>query len=221
MFVYTGPSWANSSFPILPGNYTTNLAKEWNIPYIDCSKQGSDVMECINLVKNTKPAPIVWVYNEPLKSIGSATKLTIEQLIERSDWQDIRRECNNFCLKQISDLNRPVFLIGGHSDVLDCNYPNITVGCNSWQKFLVDYVGINDYDLTYFWGADFIHNCIHMYPDVKPSKEITNAIWDVFQVWEKLEKALIFYKVHPNLKGNRLFANFLKPSIIKFLEDNK
>ena len=232
-FVYTGPSWAASSYPLGVG--ATSLAKEWGIPYANYSQPGSNVMGCIQSLKKAPALPIVWIYNEPLGCLTEATGLSKEQLVQQSDWQDVWEECNQFCLSAISNLNRPVLLIGGHSDIVNCNYSNITVAHPSWQKFLAQQAGMSvtndevyvkmddggNFTVKHCWGGEVMHRFMHENPDIAPSIEITNATWDIFFFWKELEKANLFYDVHPNLKGNKLFAEYLKPMVDKFLEENK
>ena len=233
-FAYTGPSWAASSYPADAAS--TNLAKEWNFQYINCARPGSTVLTCLDVVKIT-PAflPLIWVYHEPLGCLTEATGLTTAQLIQRSDWKDIWEECNQYCLKKIASLNRPVLLIGGHSDIVNCTHSNITVGTESWQKFLANAAGMSiedqqidvkmddggNFKVQHCWGAEVIHRFMHKNPDITPSIEITNAVWDIFFFWKELEKSNLFYEVHPNKRGNELFASFLKPTIAKFLEENQ
>ena len=232
-FIYTGPSWAASSYPV--GTTATNLAKEWGLPCNNYSKPGSSVLGCLKSIKTNSSLPIVWVYNEPLGCLTEATGLTKAQFIQRSDWRDVWEDCNQFCLKAIDDLNKPVLLIGAHSDIVNCNYSNITVGHASWQKFLAQQAGMtvdNDsvyvtmedggnFNIQHCWGGEVIHRFMHENPDISPSVEITNAVWDIFFFWKELEKANLFHDVHPNFQGNKLFAEFLKPTVEKFLEDNK
>ena len=230
-FAYTGPSWAASSFPM--DSTSTNLAKQWALPYIDFSMVGSNVLQCIDRIKKVNKLPVIWIYNEPFGCLTEATGITKKQLIQRTDWAEIWEECNQFCLKQISSLNRPVLLIGGHSDIVNCTYPNITVGEKSWQKFLAKTAGMSvtdqhvyvkmddggDFTLKNCWGAELIHQFMHEHSEINPSTEITNAVWDMFFFWKELEKANLFYEVHPNNQGNKLFADFLKPIVTNFLQE--
>lgn len=233
-FVYAGPSWAVSSYP--QGLHETNLAKQWQIPYIDCSARGTNVLYGIEKIATSasQSLPVVWIYNEPLGCLKQATGLEYTDLLEHSDWRKVWNQCNHFCLEKISNLNRPVLLIGAHSDIVDCDYPNITVGHHSWQKFLAQtagmlidnsvYVKMDDggnFSLDFCWGGEIMHRRMHENPNIAPSVEITNAIWDIFFFWKALEKANLFYNVHPNVQGNILFANHLKPIVKKFLEDTK
>lgn len=232
-FVYTGPSWAASSYPINANS--TSLAEEWGLEYINSSRPGSSVLNCIDAVKTNASLPIVWIYHEPIVCLTEATGLTKEQLIQRSDWKDVWDDCNQYCLNKIASLNRPVLLIGGHSDIVNCNHSNITVGAESWQKFLADAAGMpienqavhvkmddgGDFKIQHCWGAEVIHRFMHEHPDITPSTEITNAVWDTFFFWKELEKANLFHDVHPSRKGNKMFAEFLKPTVIKFLQENQ
>tara|TARA_R110000868_G_scaffold147197_6_gene368454 strand:+ start:16 stop:720 length:705 start_codon:yes stop_codon:yes gene_type:complete len=232
-YVYTGPSWAKTSYP--EGPNSTNLAKEWNIPYIDCARQASSVLDCVKLVQSTPYLPIVWIYNEPLLCLSEATGLSMEQIIGRSDWRDVWEDCNQFCLDKIASLNRPVLLIGGHSDIINCDHPNITIGHTSWQKFLAKEAGLTvennavhvkmedggDFTVRHCWGGEVIHKFMHEHPNISPSVEITNAVWDIFFLWKELEKANLFYEVHPNKQGTQIFAEFLSLTIAKFLQENQ
>lgn len=232
-FVYTGPSWAVSSFPV--ENKSTNLAKEWGIPYLNYSMHASNVLSQLPIVDKTKSLPIIWCYHEPIGCLTAATGLSNAQLIQRSDWKDVWEDCNQFCLKAINDLNRPVLLIGAHSDIVNCDYKNITVAHPSWQKFLAHQAGMSikgntvnvkindgeDFFVNTCWGAEILHRAIHEHPHLTPSIEVTNAVWDILFFWKELEKADLFSDVHPSYQGNKLFAEFLKPIVIKFLQDNQ
>jgi hypothetical protein len=239
-FVYTGPSWAARSYDP-PGTpefkNPTNLAKEWQIPFFDVSNPGTTVLNRIDAVKklDNTTLPIVWVYNEPIKCLTEATGLSNEQIIQRSDWRDIWEDCNQFCLKAINDLNRPVLLIGAHSDIVNCDYKNITVAHPSWQKFLANQAGMpikdntvsvkmddgGDFFVSTCWGAEVLHKFMHENSHITPSAEVTNAVWDIFFFWKELEKSNLFFEVHPNHRGNKLFAEHLTPTVIKFLQENK
>ena len=232
-FIYTGPSWAASSFP--EGVSATNLARQWDIPHINFALSASNVLRCIEKVKSHTLLPVVWIYHEPLGCLTEATGLSYTELLRRSDWKDIREDCNQFCLQQIANLNRPVLLIGGHSDIINCEHSNIVVGHKSWQKFLAEkaqmhvdndqiYVKMDDggnFSFKNCWGAEVMHRIMHENPDIDPSAEITGAVWDIFFFWKELEKANLFYDVHPNLQGNKLFAAETKQTVINFLEDIK
>lgn len=235
-FIYTGPSWAASSYPI--DENSTNLAKEWNIPYIDTSAAASSVLDNLKSVKNilrNERLPIIWIYNSTLGNMLEATNLSVNRVIEQPTWQDLFNQCNRYCLEQINSLDVPVLLIGGHQDIQDCDYKNITVGHISWQKWLAEQAGmpINDgiiqvtpadggnYPLEYCWGAEVVHRKIHEDPLINPDPALLSAVWDIYYFWEELQQRDWFFEVHPNKRGNVEFAKFLKPVVEKFLEENK
>ena len=234
-YIYAGPSWAVSSFP--ESQDSTNLAWEWEISNIGTAAHGSSVIyqrDSISEVLETHRLPIIWVYNEPLNSVIETMGIDLSVFVTRKDWKQILAECNRYCLAQINNLGVPVLLIGGHSDVVDCDYPNITVGCHSWQKWLAEQSGMSvvddiikvtppdggNYDLGHCWGAETVHRYLHQHPDVKPDPDLLNAVWDVYYFWDELQRRDWFFEVHPNKRGNIEFAKFLKPTVDKFLEEN-
>ena len=233
MYTYTGPSWAASSYPIEDEN-ATNLAKLWNIAHIDQSAHGSDAMQNLHSLKKTK-GPIIWIYNEPIGVLKRATNMEKKEFLTRDDWKEIWQECNQFCLNSIARLGRPVLLFGAHSDIVDCDHANIVVGHKSWQRFLAEKAGMitrkgkinvtmddgGSYSFRQCWGAEVVHRTMHENPDIRPNESLTDDVWDIFFFWKQLEKQDLFNDVHPNLRGNKLFAEYTKPMVEKFLEDVK
>jgi len=185
-FIYTGPSWAAQSYdPPSASEYRnpTNLAKEWQIPFFDASSPGTTVLNRITAVQNYHDIklPIIWVYNEPVSDLQEITGITFEELIQQANWKDTWKKCNQYCLKAINDIGCPVLLIGGHSDIIDCNdYKNITIGHSSWQKWLASQAGLKvdrniiyvkmddggDFSFNLCWGAEIIHRFMHEHPEL-------------------------------------------------------
>lgn len=179
--------------------------------------------------------PIVWIYHEPLGCLTEATGLSLEQFLTAPNWQALREDCNQFCLEKISGLGRPVLLLGGHSDIVNCDRPNITVGASSWQKFLAQQANMpvdqgsvfvkmqdgGDFFFNLCWGAEVIHRTMHQHPNIEPTVTLVNAVWDVFFFWKELEKANLFCDVHPNIRANQEFAKKVFPEIENFLADAK
>jgi hypothetical protein len=234
-FVYTGPSWAVSSFPNdRPYHITTNLASEWNINCINYAKNGNDTLESFELVK-TSSLPIIWVYEEPIKCLTKATGMGLDQFVSRQDWKEIWSEVNQFCLKKISSIGVPVLLIGGHSDIVDCNYTNIKVAHVSWQKFLADKASMNvnqksitvkppdskEFQIDLCWGVEIVQCFVYTNPKIIPVQSLIDNIWHIFCFWKQLEKSGWFYGVHPNYRATVTFAQYLKPMVLEFLQDIK
>ena len=235
-FIYTGPSWAASSYPV--DKLSTSLAKEWDIDCINTAKAASNVLDNLTSVKTAisiKKLPVIWVYNSVLGNIVEATNVTLEKAIESSEWQDLFDQCNQYCLEKINSLGVPVLLIGAHQDIQDCKYENITIGHHSWQKWLAEKSQMlvnngvirvtpadgSDYNLDYCWGAEIVHKIIHENPSIKPEPNLLNAVWDIYYFWEELQRRDWFFEVHPNKRGNVEFAKFLKPVVETFLEEHK
>jgi len=233
-YIYTGPSWADSSYPVT--NSSTNLAREWDIPYIDQSQKGTGVLGLVdNIKKLDLKLPIIWIYNEPILNLKTITGISIDNFLQRSDWKDLWNECNQHCLSAIASLEVPILLIGGHSDIVDCNHSNITVGYDNWQKWLAQQAGLTvdngivsvtmddggDFLIEHGWGAEIAHRYLRKHPAIDPDPGLMNSIWDIFFFWKELEKANLFYEVHPNLRGNQLFAEFLQPVVAKFIKENQ
>lgn len=233
-YVYTGPSWAASSYPI--DHKSTNLAQQWGFEYHNVSKGAHSVLDCVNSVRELDTGlPVIWIYNEPLIDLKTITGLGFDQFMTRPDWLDIWHKCNDSCLEAISSLDVPVLLIGAHSDVIDCHYPNITVGCASWQKWLAQQANMpitdgvvtvkmddgGDFLLSRAWGAEILHKFMHQHPEVDPVPDLVNNVWDIFFFWKQLEKADLFFEVHPNRRGNELFAEYLLPTVTNFLREHQ
>ena len=216
-YIYAGSSWAASSFPV--DSNATNLAREWNLPYINTFGLGSTLLGNIDLIKKIKTRhPIVWIYHDPIIDFETITGLSSQEFFQRADYHELREECNQYCLNAINSLGVPVLLIGGASDVVNCNFSNIVVGCKSWQKWLVDLAGLNS-NLDHYWSAEIVHLEICKYPDLDPCPGLVDEIYEHFQLWKQLEQQDLFYEVHPNKRANQEFAKFLLPTVTEFLKD--
>lgn len=231
-YIYAGPSWAASSFP--QGLDATNLSKEWQIPCISVAECGSTVLgqlERVGKILDQKKMPVIWVYNEPISDINQMLGIDLEEFVQQEDWKTLRDRCNQICLNRIDELGVPVLMIGAHSDITGNVGPNITIGCDSWQKWLAKRAGmlVNDniikvdpadggnFDLSHCWGAEIIHRFLHENTTITPARSLVDAIWDVYYFWQELQARDWFYEVHPNKRGNIEFAEFLKPTVDNFL----
>lgn len=249
-FIYIGPSWAAQNYEsptsgIAEG--TTNLAKEWNIPHCNLSKPGQGIDVSLELIRQ-HPAdlPIVWIYGEPSMSIPRLFGISYLEFIQRADWRELWEQCNQYCLQAIDQLNRKILLFGAHSDIVNCNFKNITVGHHSYQKFLANQIGsldennnvvynnpcTHDYLLkfkksqecvivTNCWGPDIVHKEIYMNQNIKPDMSIVEATTDMLNFWAVLEEHGLFYETHPTKKGIELFAKETRNTVLNFLESVK
>ena len=231
-FLYTGPSWAKHSYPIADNN--TNLAQQWDFDYIDFTESGDGNHAFFPRIKLCADdnIPIVWLYCEPLLSLGPATGLSMAEFVVSENWQDIREVCNQYCLNLINSLPNPVLLVGAHSDIVNFNNYKSTlqIGEISWQKWMAQQAGLvvddsihvtpqdgGKYNLDLCWGAEIVHKFLHENPNINPVPSLLGAVWDVYYFWQYLEQQGWFSEVHPNRHSNVEFAKFLKPKIEQFL----
>ena len=111
----------------------------------------------------------------------------------------------------------PVGLIGAHSDIFDCDYENIEIIHPSWQKFLGNIAGI---EIKNGWGAEVAHRwLVYEFPNSSICKEAVEMISENLDAWIKLELNNLFYQVHPNRRGNILFANEIKSKVNSFMQN--
>lgn len=235
-YLYGGSSWARTSFDTATAP-RTNLAKEWDIPHYNLSKRAISVLESLKLVTDhpDKTLPIVFLYHDPIFDLEYITGMSYKEFVTCKDWKTIWNQCNQYCLDKIDSLDRPVLLIGASAGVVDHTYKNIIVGHHNWQLWLAEQAGMEvidqtvhvtpadgiNYCLSHFWSPLEIQKCLHENPSVVPDKTVVDAIWNVFSFWKELENAGLFFEVHPNYKSNKLFAEFLKPTVLKFLNEHK
>jgi hypothetical protein len=240
VFIYTGPSWAERSFED-PGKtiQPTNLAKQWGIECIQRARSGASVFQNANAIdfyyKTNPKHSIVWIYNEPILDIKAITGLSPREFLQRLDWQDLWNECNQACLQRIASIGCPVLLIGAHSDIVDCDHSNITVAHPSWQKWLAEksgfdvtnnqiHVKISDrekFNIDRCWGAEIVQRYIRNNPDVDLDRDMVMSVWNMLEFWIQMSRTGWFSGCHPTRHATEKFAEFLKPTVTKFLQDNK
>jgi len=239
-FIYTGPSWAVRSYDD-PGKIIkhTNLAQQWGLEYIHRAREGASVFQNANVVefyfKSNSKKPIVWIYNEPILDVVGITGLSIREFLQRVDWRDLWYECNQVCLRRIASFGCPVLLIGAHSDIVDCDYPNITVACPSWQKWLAEKAGFNvttdqihvkisdeeKFTIDHCWGAEIVQKYIHNNPDVDPGHDMVKSTWNILEFWSQLSRTGWFSACHPTRMATEEFAKFLLPTVTQFLREHQ
>jgi len=219
--LYVGPSWAVRSFDTVEGSEDdfTNLIQELNLDVMNLAKSDYSNTQCLTAVKNhikdnKDIRGIIWVYCEPILDVPHELKKTV---IESDNFWSIREIVNQRILSQINNLNIPVGLIGGHSDIVNCDYSNITVIHPSWQKFLAENVGVS---LKHGWGAEVAHRyAMYEIKDSSPSKPFVFEVSDTLKSWSEMEMLGVFRGVHPNKKGNILFAKEIANNIQSFINN--
>jgi hypothetical protein len=221
--IYIGPSWAARSYDTYDDTdiEITNIAKELELDVINLATPGYTNYQLLqklqlHLVKNPdhKNRPIIWFYSDPILDSWWYEDCPMETVIQLKEWRNIRESTNVKILEEFSKLDHPIALIGSHSDVWNCNHPNIEVIHPSWQKFLANECNIR---LDIGWCADVAHRFIVSNPQIKPDYDMVDAVSETFGSWRKLEMYNLFQNVHPNIRGNKLFAQEIKQNLFNWL----
>lgn len=228
-FIYSGPSWAAQSYNTPQGDEdnTTSLLKEWGLGKIaiNVSQRSSNCLEQYERFKDLN-LPIIYVSCEPLSVFNhnpNYLDLYSDSGID-SVWSMRARRDKQF-MDRLSILSKsnPVAVIGAHSDF---SYvpDNITVIDSSWQNFLRQE---SDLDTGYNWGAEVLHtqlrlsnneNMLDIKKNNRESVELfVDKIWNQFEIWKKLEKNKLFCCVHPNKRGNEIYAKHTLGNVREFL----
>lgn len=240
-FIYSGPSWAFQSFDTPQGHEpnTTNLLKEWGLENIavNISNRSSNAnAEYSKFTGQTQvftpeingtfdlSLPIIYVMCEPL-SIFNATPNYLDKYFDsgiNSVW-DMRTRRDKYFMERLSKLDNRVAVIGAHADVSDVP-DNVTIIDSSWQNFLRQEAGL---DTGYNWGVEVLHtqlclsNNIDMlkmsYRNRKNVELFVDKFWNQFDIWKQLEKKKLFCDVHPNKRGNKLYAKHTLNNVQEFL----
>ena len=139
-----------------------------------------------------------------------------------SVWDMRTRRDKNF-METLSKLDNRVAVIGAHSDVSDVP-DNVTVIDSSWQNFLRQE---SDLDTGYNWGVDALHTQLSLsnnldmldktYKNRKTVEFFVDKFWNQFDIWRQLEKKKLFCNVHPNKRGNKLYAKHTLNNVQEFL----
>ena len=213
-----GGSWAVRSFsnnfePELdPGPADTNLIRELNLPVINLARFKLSNLQCLDIVKDYKNCHgIVWIYSDPMKDVDD-----LQTFIMSNNFWQIRESVNQQILSDMDNFNIPIALIGGPSDVNNCDYKNISVIHPSWQKFLANLINI---EFNQGWDAPYIHYKMLTYKNIQPSKQIVDALSENFENFKQLEHAGLIKGVHPTRLANELFAKEIKNSIAKWFDN--
>lgn len=233
LFIYAGPSWAASSYPVDANS--TNLSLEWNLPCINVSRPASSTFDQLDAIRRQSQSahrPVIWIYNDPLTVLESVTSKSLRDFVQDPFWFEIYREVNQICLDRINDIGMPVLLIGGHCDVFDCDHENITIAHPSWQKWMAETSGMRvldgvidveptdggNYQLDLCWGAEVVQRFLHLNQGVKAHASLVDSMWDIYFFWDELQRRDWFFEVHPNKRANIEFAKFLRSTVNLFLE---
>ena len=230
-FLFVGDSWATKGYTV--SNYDKqefsdgdmNLADYWEISYKKIFTPGKGNLDILDTILHDKvdaTTPIIWVYTEPGRDYGLITGDEEFGWIRSEDIFNIRQELDKTILTTIrTKLDNPIALIGGLSDItVDVAQSlGFTILHDSWQRWISEKLGRTDH-FKYGWGASDIGWRMN-YNNVKPSKAAVFAWDDLIKEWCMWEDLGYFCHEHPTPLANEQFANYLKPAVVKWLEDIK
>jgi hypothetical protein len=244
--LYLGPSWAVQSFESVHGlddPVKTNLAQELeltnytSLALYACSNldQLQSAQEFMQQNSELAPFRIVFVTANSLQDahkISGVSQVDFARaFLTSADPMRTVKILEQQFYRQLNALGVPVALIGAHTDVEDESFGNITVIHPSWQNFLGQRCGLNNF---YGWAADVGHRWLqgivipeygppeHFKLGTKPSKVIVDEVHKMLSVyWCKFEKNKLWSGVHPNIRGNQLFAQEIKQSVNNWLDKHQ
>jgi hypothetical protein len=245
--LYLGPSWAVQSFETFSGDndtVKTNLAQELELTdYTSLAQYACSNLEQLQRAQNfisrhpeLAPFRIVFVTANTLqdgyKTFGVSQVDFAKSFLISSDPAAIVKSLEQDFYQQLNALDVPVALIGAHTDVTCESHDNITVIHPSWQNFLAQQCELSHFDQKSFygWPAEIANLWLQgTYipehgPPTKfdlgenPSHEVVFFIDRTLSHWTTMEQNNLFRGVHPNIRGNQLFAQEIKQSVNNWLD---
>ena len=249
--LYLGASWAEQSYESVNGRndpVKTNLARELElVNYTSLAAQRGNssltqvefAQEFMHQHPELAPFRIVFVTANTLDdghNIFNISRVDFaRKFLTTEDPIGLTQHLEELFYQKLNALNVPVALIGAHTDVTCESHDNITVIHPSWQNFLAqqcDLLHINQ-KRFYGWPAEIANLWLQgVYisergPPAKfdlganPSHEVVFFIDRTFCHWTIMERNNLFRGVHPNIRGNQLFAQEIKQSVNNWLDKHR
>lgn len=228
--LYLGPSWAVQSFETPMGEdlERTNLAEQLQLStYTNLARCGDNNFEQLLMARefmaanqHLGPFRAVFVTANSL-SYGHILYQTsraefVRYFLTHHDVVSVVKDLETKFYQELADLNIPVALIGAHTDVMPGNCGGlITVIHHSWQNVLAKKLGLRDF---FGWPADVAQYWIAKETHIEPSVSSVSEISLILGIWGKLERRRLFCGVHPNIQGNKLFAEAIGESVNQWLD---
>ena len=244
--LYCGPSWAVQSFETPSGDndtVNTNLAQELELTdytsLAQCACSNWDQLhrtkEFMQQHPELAPFRIVFVTANTLQdgyeTFGMSRVEFAKFFLLSTNPDNIVKSLEQNFYKELNALDIPVALIGAHTDITCESHDNITVIHSSWQNFLGQQCGLNNF---YGWAADVGHRWLRgiIIPEVgppehfelgaDPSKATVDEIHKLIRMyWPIMEKNKLFKGSHPTILGNQLFAQEIKQSVNNWLDKHQ
>jgi hypothetical protein len=226
-FIFAGDSFAEKGFTehncdCVVRDTDVCLADHWTIPYTKCVAPGEGNLTILDKVVELKSdLPIIWVWTEPGRDYGRITGRSEFEWIEREDLWELRQSLTVEILKEIKKrLSQPVALVGGLSDI-DSGLAQsfgFAVLESSWQRWIAN--KLNSQWFRKGWGALDVGWRSH-YNGITPGKTATMAWDEQIKEWCWWQEQGYFYSEHPTPRANLEFAEFLLPTVTKWIDNNE
>ena len=166
-------------------------------------------------------SPVVWVWTEPGRDYGRIRNAPPHEWIEKEDIFDIRTSLNHAIMSEIRNrIDNPIAFIGGLSDVdpLLAQAFGFDVLCSSWQQWIA--TRLNSKWFQHGWGASDVGWRMHS-NGITPGKAATFAWDEQIKEWCWWEEQGYFCHEHPTPQANQEFAEFLQPTVEKWLHEQR
>jgi len=248
--LYCGPSWAVQSFETPSGDndtVKTNLAQELELTdytsLAQCACSNWDQLhrtkEFMQQHPELAPFRIVFVTANTLQdgyeTFGMSRVEFAKFFLLSTNPDNIVKSLEQNFYKELNALDIPVALIGAHTDITCESHDNITVIHSSWQNFLAQKCNIPNLDQNSFygWPAEIANLWLQgaYSPErglpvkfdlgANPSHEVVFFIDRTLSQWTTMETNNLFQGVHPNIRGNQLFAQEIKQSVNNWLDKHQ
>ena len=206
----------------------TNFAKVWSYPntalIYPATPPGTIASKVCHSLNNR---PTVWIYSDPWGDIPALTGIEHSEFVCRADWFDIWRDANQQVLGKINALGVPVFLVGAHCDVIDCDFSNIFVAHPSWQTFMAESlelvsnnnIHIEDRTIEHCIAQEIYFRFFHDNPALTPDAELKDLVVDQWLLWDQFHRHGLMYEHHPTNASYTIFAEALRPQLDKWLDN--
>lgn len=231
-YIFAGDSWALKGFT--NDNYNKGnsqplpddqrLADHWPWEYRHCLTPGQGNLACLDRLVSMRVSadvPVIWVYTEPGRDYGRIQNAPPHEWIEREDIFSIRTALNYAIMTEIrTAVDNPIAFIGGLSDVdpVLAQTFGFDILCASWQQWIATCLDSKWFE--HGWGASDVGWRMHS-NGITPSKAATFA-WDKqIKEWCWWEEQDYFCHEHPTPRANKEFAEFLQPTVEKWLNEQR
>lgn len=232
-YVFAGDSWALKGFTEQNHNRGNSnpqpgdirLADHWPWQYQLALAPGQGNMAVLGKIQALHCAdsvPVIWVWTEPGRDYGYCyPNNDAHDWIRSENIFELRKELEYATLTTIrKSIPNPIGLIGGLSDVDPdlAQQLGFSVLEPSWQKWIAN--TLKSQWFRHGWGASDIGWRTH-HNSVTPSRAATFAWDEQIKEWCWWEENGYFCHEHPTPRANQEFAEYLKPTVERWFNEQR